>query len=113
MNNDKQRILEELGSTQTVKDVQAAYNAICEADRQLAVRLKHARQDKERQEAEMETFVDDLQQITGLDPLKSRLFWKLFTLTVKARMRRRLMQHQETEEMEFNKYLNGGFPSGW
>ena len=61
-------LLEELGHTQTVKDVQAAYRAVFEATRQLKVRMKHARESREKQQAEVECFLDDLRQITGLHP---------------------------------------------
>src|ERR1700694_3916064 len=81
-------LFEELGRTQTVKDVEAAYKAIFEAKRQFAVRMKHARQDKEKQVAELATFLDDLQQITGL-PLESPIFKQIASMTIARRLARR------------------------
>jgi hypothetical protein len=87
-------LLEELGRTQTVKDVQAAYNQIFEAKRQFSARMRHARQNKERQQAEMECFLDDLKEITGL-PLNSPLFMQLACMTVSRRLARRNKQAED------------------
>jgi len=62
---EDQRLLEELGRTQTVKDAQAAYNQIFDAQRQVAVRLKHARQNKQQIAAEIETFLVSASRTTG------------------------------------------------
>lgn len=101
MSVEEQRIVEELGRTQTVKDVEAVYRAILEGQRQLAVRLRHARQRKEKIQAELETFYDDLRQITGL-PLESPLLKKIASLTLARRLARRYLQQAEND-----------FPNGW
>ena len=98
------RLVEELGKTQTVKDVQAAYEAIFEAKRQLAVRMKHARQDREKLNAEIETFLDDLKDITGL-PMESPLFTTIARLIIAKRLARRKLAHDTTSE--------DWFPKGW
>jgi len=103
MSVDEQRIVEELGRTRTVKDVEVVYRAILEGQRQLAVRLKHARQRKEKIQAELETFYDDLRQITGL-PLDSPLLQKIASLTLARRLARRYLQQAEAED---------NFPNGW
>jgi hypothetical protein len=103
MSVEEQRIVEELGRTQTVKDVEAVYRAILEGQRQLAVRLRHARQRKEKIQAELETFYDDLRQITGL-PLDSPLLQKIASLTLARRLARRYLQQAEAEN---------DFPNGW
>jgi hypothetical protein len=101
---EDQRLLEELGRTQTVKDAQAAYNQIFDAQRQVAVRLKHARQNKQQIAAEIETFLEDLLHITGL-PLDSPLFAKIASLTIARRLaRRHLLQNASVED---------SFPNGW
>jgi hypothetical protein len=94
MRTDEQRLLEELGNTQTVKDAQAAYNQIFEAQRQLAVRMKHARQNQQKLQAEIETFLDDLQQITGL-PLNHPLFATIASMTIAKRLARRNLAAQQ------------------
>lgn len=94
MRTDEQRLLETLGNTQTVKDAQAAYNQIYEAKRQFAVRLKHARADKQKLQAEIETFLDDLQQITGL-PLDNRLFCQIASMTIAKRLERRFLRKND------------------
>ena len=95
------RLLEELGRTQTVKDAQAAYNQIHEATRQFAVRMKHARQNKQKLQAEIETFLDDLKEITGL-PLDSPLFAQIASQTISRRLQRcNLESNPDT------------FPNGW
>lgn len=93
MRPDEQRLLEELGNTQTVKDVKAAYHQIYEAQRKFAVLMKHARQDQQKLQAEIETFIDDLQQITGL-PLDSPLFAQIASLTIAKRLQRRNLAAQ-------------------
>jgi hypothetical protein len=94
MNHNEQRLLEELGRTETVQDVQAAYLKIFDAERKFAVRLKHARQSKEQFQAEVETFLDDLQDITGLK-IDSPLFGKIAALTIARRLARRQMLANE------------------
>jgi hypothetical protein len=96
-------LLEELGRAQTVKDVQAAYNRIVEAKRQYAVRMKHARLNKQKAQAEMECFLDDLQHITGLE-LDSPLFIKLAVMTIEKRLQRRNLNNEEFADP---------FPNGW
>jgi hypothetical protein len=96
-------LFEELGRTQTVKDVEAAYKQIFEAKRQFNVRLKHARQNKQKMQAEMETFLDDLQHITGLE-LDSPLFIKLAVMTIEKRLQRRNLNNEEFADP---------FPNGW
>ncbi len=96
-------LLEELGRTQTVKDVRAAYEQIFEAKRQYAVRMKHARQRNEKYQAELETFLDDLQHITGL-PMGSPLLMQIAVMTIKARVSRRNIKTEEFADP---------FPNGW
>jgi hypothetical protein len=99
-------LLEELGHTQTVKDAQAAYNAIFEAKRQLAVRMKHARENRQKQQAEMECFLDDLKQITGL-PSNSPLFLQIAAMTIDRRLARR------KQADGFHSSLEEGWPEGF
>jgi ribosomal protein L9 len=101
---DKTKLLEELGRTQTVKDAHAAYNQIFEAQRQLAVRMKHSRQNQQKLQAEIETFLDDLKEITGL-PLNSPLFATIASLTIARRLQRR--------NLERNLIAEDSFPNGW
>jgi hypothetical protein len=101
MNNSL--LFEELGRTQTVKDVEAAYKQIFEAKRQFNVRLKHARENKQKVQAEMECFLDDLQQITGLE-LDSPLFIKIACMTIAKRLQRRNLNNEEFADP---------FPNGW
>lgn len=98
---ENSRLLAELGRTQTVKDAQVAYHQIHEANRQLAVRLKHARQNKQKLQAEIETFLDELLEITGL-PLNSPMFVKIASMTIAARLQRRGLEQQPDT-----------FPHGW
>jgi hypothetical protein len=100
---NKSLMMEELGHTQTVKDVRAAYEQIFEAKRQLAVRMKHAKANKEKLQAEIETFIDDLQHITGL-PLDSPLFVKLAVMTIGKRLERRNLNNEQFADP---------FPNGW
>ena len=103
--SDKHRFLEELGNTQTVKDVQAAYNQLVENRRLLAVQRKHARQEEEKRQAEIETFLDDMEQLTGL-PRDSPLFNKLVFMTLAKRMQRRNLAAQRAIAQD-------EFPNGW
>jgi hypothetical protein len=104
MRTDEQRLLEELGNTQTVKDVQAAYNQIYEAKRQSAVQMKHARQDKQKLQAEIATFLDDLKDITGL-PLNSQLLVQIASVTIARRLARRKLANSSIAQDDF--------PNGW
>jgi hypothetical protein len=87
-------LLEGLGRSQTVKDAQAAYNAIFEQKRQNAVKLRHIREQREQTEAEVACFLDDLKHITGL-PLNSPLFCEIAAMTIDARLRRRKFANQQ------------------
>jgi hypothetical protein len=98
------RLFEELGRTQTVKDAQAAYKAIFEANRQFVVKMKHARQNNQKVQAEIETFLDDLKDITGL-PLDSPLFAQIASMTIARRLARRNLQQSNLAE--------DSFPNGW
>ena len=102
MGNDHSLLAEELGRTQTVQDVERAYQQIHEANRQLAVRLKNGRASYQRRQAEVALFLDDVKHITGLD-FKSPLFWKIVGLTLDARLRRAAAQSQ----------VEDSFPNGW
>lgn len=107
----KQRVIEELGNTQTVKDVQAAYRSIFESERKLAAKLRNARQDRERMQAEIAVFLDDMRHITGLD-FKSKLFWRLVAVTLGLRLRRHQIRTEETSWREFCGPLAEGFDLG-
>jgi hypothetical protein len=102
---EKVRLLEELGRTQTVKDAQAAYLQIWEAQRRLAVKWKHHRQNQQRLNAEVETFLDDLCDITGLKP-NSPLFASIVSLTIAKRLARRGLQNEYESSLT-------NFPNGW
>ena len=104
--NDGSLLLEELGRTQTVKDARAAYKAIFEAKRQHAVRMRNARHDKEKQQAELECFLDDLRHITGL-PFNSPLFLQIALLTIDKRLARRKQADAFTSSLE------DGWPEGF
>jgi hypothetical protein len=91
-------LLEGLGRSQTVKDAQAAYNAIFETKRQNAVRLRNARQKAEQVQAELETFLDDLKTATGL-PLNSPLFCEIAALTITARLARRKLASSDQSSL--------------
>lgn len=105
MTQDEQRILEELGRTQTAKDARAAYEQIVEADRKLAVKRKHHRQNQEKMDAEVETFIDDLVDITGL-PENSPLFRKIMLMIMFKRLARRNLAN----EIQLSR---DSFPDGW
>jgi hypothetical protein len=99
-------LAEELGHTQTVKDARAAYERIVEAKRQYAVRMRNARQDRQKYQAEMETFLDDLHHITGL-PFDSLLFMQIACMTIDQRLTRRKQADAFTSSLE------DGWPEGF
>jgi len=105
---NKSLIVEELGRSQTVKDVERAYQLLFDANRKFAARMRHARENAERKQAEVALFLDDLRTITGLT-FESKLFWKLVGLTLDIRLRR----HQiETTEASWRE-MCGALADGW
>lgn len=98
---NKEAIIRQLGNTQTVKDAQKAYQLIFDAERHFAVKLKQTQQNKQKQRAEIVTFLDDMDHILGISR-ESKLYWSIVGLTLDLRMRR----HQiATEEAEYRKFL--------
>lgn len=108
---NKSLMVEELGRTQTVKDAQRAYELIFEANRKFAVRMKQARENAERKQAEVAVFLDDMRHITGLT-FESKLFWRIVGLTLDIRLRRHNIATEDTEWREFCGPLAEGFDLG-
>lgn len=94
MDHRKQAVVAELGRTQTVKDVEAAWQQIVDADHRRAMKMRHARQDKQALRTEVELFLDDVKQITGLGE-DSPIFWAIVGKTLGLRLRRHRIKDEE------------------
>lgn len=90
-------LINSLGRTETVKDVEAAYRQIMEGRRKFEIIARQAKSDHERTLAELEVFIDDLRQITGL-PLEHPRFKQLLLMTLGKRFARMAARRQQAED---------------
>ena len=95
----KEELIKQLGRTETVKDVQSAYNAIFKRERLFQIAFQRAKQNEQRIQAELECFLDDLVAITGL-PMGSPMFMTIAKLTIALRMARRDMIEDDDDGMK-------------
>jgi len=97
MKINKEELLEMLGRTDTVKNVERAYRQIMEEDRVLAVEVRHAKDRFERKSAAIKMYLDRMEHITGLTR-ESKLFWRLVAKTLKNQLNaRRLLDEHEMD----------------
>jgi hypothetical protein len=89
MNDDlkrKEEMLDLLGRTDTVKNVEAAYEQILHSDRLKAIRARQQRINDEHAQTNLELYLEDLRTITGLQ-LNDKLFWRIFFKAINLDMR--------------------------
>jgi len=94
-------------SSENQKLIQAVKLALTERFRQIAVRLRHARQDAEIGQAKVELLIDDWIQEGGdlNDPASREVLYQ----TIAAKLKLNVQKRQRAEERE----MEGDLMQGW
>lgn len=114
-NEDRERLISSMGRNQLVRDLEAVHRRIHDAHVRGGVQAARTVADAQRQAGEVKTFLDDVQEITGLTP-ESPMFWNYVWLTLARRLAR---VEQRSEERAMRRDLMDGFeggepwPEGW
>jgi hypothetical protein len=85
--DNKEEAIRFLQKNTQLDDVEKAYHLLADASQRAAAKCKRIKDDQARLRVEIELYLEDMKQITGLK-YDSPLFWKLASLTLARKLRR-------------------------